>query len=211
MLYPINLCLTGRACTVVGGGAVALRKVRRLLAAGATVTVAAPAVCEELATLIAAGQVRFSDMAAGLPDFCGSRLVICAAADTVVNAQAAATARAAGALVNMAAPPLELGDFELPAAEAEGDILLTVSTGGRSPELARRLRERLLNVAARYSEWLEVLAPYREGLKRKLTAPRERENFWRQVLDDRLLDLVEQGNFDEAEELIIHALDSIGS
>ena len=141
----MNLRLEGRAALVAGGGAVAHRKVRGLLAAGAAVTVVAPKLSPPLAALAADGRIAWlaqlatAEVFASLPR---ALLVFCATDDRAANAAFGKAAKEAGALVNDATAP-ELCDFFLPAALRDGDLLVTVSTGGASPALAR-MRQRLI-------------------------------------------------------------------
>ena len=164
-MYAIQLRLMDRHCIVLGGGRVAQRKVRPLLAEGALVEVIAPALCGELQQLAAAGKIRWR--AAGYTAGClaGAFLVFCATDDLAVNAAAAAEAQRQGSLVNVAAPP-EHSDFQVPASIRRGRLQLTVSTGGASPAFSRLLRERLEREYGRvYGEWLECLERLRAELR----------------------------------------------
>ncbi len=208
-MYPINLRLKGRRCAVIGGGKVACRKVRALLAAGALVTVFSPELHSGLLECTARNPAccRWQKTAyvPGLLE--GFFLVFCAADDRSVNQQAAREARQLGVLVNAASEP-ELCDFTVPARVERGDLLITVSTGGKSPALARLLRERL---EQEFSEadgiWLEHLAVLREQLKRELQDTHERQAFWRFALQKNILDLVREGHIDQAEAELKHAID----
>lgn len=210
MLYPINLNLQGRPCLVIGGGRVALRKVRSLLKADAKVIVVAPAVAEEIKDLAAEGQIVWLPKSAESSDVKDSFLVICATVDTTTNRDIAVAAKKTGALVNMAAPPLELSDFTIPASESCGDLLVTFATGGKSPELARKLKIRYGSEYAAFGEFLSIIEPYRRGLIQRLADSEACAAFWRETLDDEVMELVSQGRFDEAEERIADAFISIG-
>lgn len=211
MLYPVNLHIKGKHCVIVGGGETALRKVRSLLAAEAMVTVIAKSFLSEFAVLAETEPLTIKKQTFSAADVRETFIVICATDDETVNREAALSAKKAGALVNMAAPPLELSDIDLPAVSAVGDLLLAVSTGGRSPELAKRMKERLSGKMELYSEWLEIIAPYRERCKQCLKSSKERQSFWRLILSDEMFDLVENGELGKAEERIKNALDSFGA
>ncbi len=204
-LYPLNLKLTGRRCAVVGGGTVAERKVKALLAAGAQVSVFSPDLTAGLHALHTSGQLFWEPQAYAPGNVDNFFLVFCATDRQEINRQAAADARAAGALVNVADAP-ELSDFFVPAQVAHGDLLLTVSTGGGSPALARRLRQ---EIAARYGpeygQYLALIAKLRPEMKNRLATAGEREQFWRETIDHEALDLLKHGKFSEAEERIRHA------
>ncbi|HWR41640.1 bifunctional precorrin-2 dehydrogenase/sirohydrochlorin ferrochelatase [Sporomusa sp.] len=204
-LYPINFKLAGRRCAVVGGGAVAERKVMALIAAGAEVSVFSPALTPGLSSLAEARRLTWVPSAYAPGDLHSFFLVFCATDQADTNRQAAAEARASGALVNIADAP-ELSDFYVPAHIAHGDLLITVSTGGGSPALARRLKE---DIAARYGPeygyYLALIAKLRPEMKDRLATAKEREKFWRETIDQEALHLLKSGKFSEAEERIRHA------
>jgi siroheme synthase-like protein len=134
--YAAHLDVSGRDCLVVGGGRIALEKAEGLLAAGARVTVIAPAILDELIELEAVcihGRYQASDLD-------GRFLVIAATADPDVNRRVSADAEARGLLCNVADVP-ELCNFILPAIHRAGPITIAVSTSGASPALAKRLRD----------------------------------------------------------------------
>lgn len=136
--YPVFLDLAGVPVLLVGGGAVAERKLAGLVAAGAQVTVVAPLVRDGVAGT--AAQVRQRPYAAG--DCAGHRLVIAATDDPAVNVAVAADARAAGVWVNSADDPANC-TFTLPAVVRRGSVVAAVGTGGASPALASHLRDRI--------------------------------------------------------------------
>ncbi|SMD10530.1 precorrin-2 dehydrogenase/sirohydrochlorin ferrochelatase family protein [Sporomusa malonica] len=204
-LYPINLKLAGRRAAVIGGGGVAERKATSLLAAGAEVSVFSPELTPGLSALHEAGRLVWVPRAYQSGDLHKFFLVFCATNQADINRQAAVEARAAGALVNIADAP-ELSDFYVPAHIAQGDLLITVSTGGGSPALARRLKE---DIAARYGpeygQYLALIAKLRPEMKSRLATAKERESFWRETIDHEALYLLKEGKFSEAEERIRHA------
>ena len=135
----------------------------------------------------------------------------CATDDRAANAAFGKAAREAGALVNDATTP-GLCDFFLPAALRDGDLLVTVSTSGASPALARTLKKRLAaRLGASWGDWLERLAGLREEAKERIEGSAGREAFWRTALSEHILNLVEEDRLDEAEAEIRHALDCFGT
>lgn len=209
--YPVNLRLAGRDCLVVGGGAVAERKAGALLAAAARVTVLSPQLTPRLAALAARGEIVHKP-AAYRPGAIGNFfIVICATDDPAVNRQAAAEARAGGALVNVADAP-ELGDFTVPASVARGDLVITVSTGGHSPAFARRLRQELEErYGPEYGTYLTLLSKLRDEVKEHLATAAARGEFWREALDGEILALLRAGKKREAEEKILDAVSRFGT
>lgn len=133
---------------VVGGGAVAERKVRKLIQECPSVLVASTAFSRGLVALERRGKVRlvYADAAAkdGPLDRAldGSDIVVVATSDSKVNGNIAARARRAGRLVNAADNP-DASDFNFPASAVKGRVRIAVSTGGSSPAMAKLLCERL--------------------------------------------------------------------
>ncbi|MGH9271437.1 MAG: precorrin-2 dehydrogenase/sirohydrochlorin ferrochelatase family protein [Ilumatobacteraceae bacterium] len=136
--YPVALDLSGVPVLVVGAGPIAARKVAGLAATGARVRVVAPDVSAQL-DLDQVAELRRRAYEVG--DLDGMRLVVTATGRRDVDAAVAADATAAGLWVNAADQPEDCS-FILPAIARNGPLSIAVSTGGASPALARRLRDR---------------------------------------------------------------------
>lgn len=160
VLYPIFLDLTARRCVIVGGGAVASRKARKLLQAQAEVVVISPEVSSELEGM--AMEVRRRSYEDG--DLAGAYLAFAATDAREVNAAVAREARELGIPVNVADEPDD-GDFALPSTLRRGRLQVSVSTGGASPTLAREIRAELEDLfGLEWSGLIEELArARREG------------------------------------------------
>lgn len=164
MGYVISLMLAQRPVVVVGGGAVALRKVAGLLAARARVSVIAPALCGEIERLARDGTIRCERRPYRPGDLAGAHLVIAATGDEEVNVQVAEEARGLGILVNVVDRP-PLCTFTLPATVRRGDLTLAVSTEGRCPALARALREELESrFGEEYADLLDFMGALRDEM-----------------------------------------------
>ena len=202
--YAVALTVAGRRCVVVGGGAVAERKVRGLLASGATVTVIAPAFTPGLRRLADMGSITVEERAYAPGDLHGAFLA-CAATDRrEVNAAVAAEARAVGALVNIADAPGE-GDFSVPAVARRGGLTVAVSTAGGSPVVAGLVRDRL---AAALTDGYVALLALVAALREELLARGERPSpdAWRAALTPDVVALAEAGRLAEAEARIREVL-----
>ncbi len=138
-LYPVNLDLTGKLCLVIGGGRVALRKVCGLCKAAARVRVISPQLVPELQELADSGGIEWDKKSFTANDLQDAFLVFAATDSLVVQQQIQIEAQMLGILVNMASDPIS-GNFQVPAHFRQKDILITVSTGGKSPAIAARLR-----------------------------------------------------------------------
>ncbi len=197
--YPITLLLAHQRCVVVGGGAVATRKVRGLLKAGAAVTVIAPKIAEELQTLAASGEIDVKVREASLADIRDAFLVIVATDQYDVNERISRAALQAGQLVNVVDHP-ELCNFFVPATIRRGPMSIAVSTDGTSPMLARRLRQQLEGLfGPEYGEIAELLGRLREDLKHHCKNQAIRARTWQAILDSPVLDLLREGKRTEAE------------
>lgn len=194
--YLAALDLRGRRCLVAGGGAVARRKAEGLVAAGADVLVVAPEVGE-----MPEGAV-VERRAARLADLDGAVIVICATGDPGVNAALAREARRRGVLVNVVDDPAA-GTFTVPAMLRHGRVQVAVSTAGASPLFAARLRDELAaQLGDEHGELAELLAELRTGWEPRAIAagvpPAARRAAWQAVLDLPLLELLWDGDAEEA-------------
>jgi precorrin-2 dehydrogenase / sirohydrochlorin ferrochelatase len=202
--YAAFLALDGRRCVVVGGGAVAERKVGTLLAAGASVVVVATRAGDGLRRAAADGRVTLHQRPYRHGDLAGARLAFAATDDPIVNAAVVAEARADGVPVNSVDAP-DSGDFIVPATVRRGDVTVAISTGGRSPSFARHLREELEEwLTPARLELLDVVAEVRRDLQAAGRSPEP--EVWRRAVDARLLRAVEAGDRSQARRHLLAAL-----
>ena len=155
-LFSIELNLEGRNVLVVGGGRIALRKVKTLLPTGARITVVAPLFDPEFSHVIASGakqsMVTMFSRPYATDDLRGIFMVFICTDQPAVNAQVSNDARARRILVNNACDYLD-GDFIVPARMDFGEnIAVTVSTQGRAPSLAKKLKQKI------QTDWAEELS-----------------------------------------------------
>jgi precorrin-2 dehydrogenase/sirohydrochlorin ferrochelatase len=202
-LYPINLRLRGARCLVVGGGKVALGKVRGLLEADAVVHVVAPEVIEEIAGLEG---VTVERRAYQQGDLAGHRLAIAATDDPAVSRAVYLEGEATGVWVNSADDP-DNCTFTLPARIRRGALLVTFATGGNSPALASWLRRHYTDeFGPEYEVLIDLLAEARADL---LKQGRSTEGpGWQRALDSGMLDLIREGHLAEAKERLQACLSS---
>ncbi len=192
--YPVVLALAGRPCLVVGAGPVAARRARGLLAAGAVVTVVAPAVVPELDQL--AGSLAIERRPYRSPEAARYRLVVTATGHPDVDRAVVADAAAAGVPVAGADRGVP-GTVRLPAVHRQGPVTLAVSTGGSSPALARWLRDRL--AAALPPDVALIAGLLDEARATLLRSGRSADSVdWAAALDTTVVPLVESGRIGEA-------------
>ena len=203
--YPIFLDLKGKRCIVVGGGSVAERKVGMLLEHQALVTVISPTLSQKLQHLADQGAIQTIARNYQTGDLKGALLVIAATDDRGINAAIAGQGRKERVLVNVVDDPRH-SDFIVPSMVRRGDITIAISTAGKSPALARKLRT-LLEAAlpAEYASLVSLVSEVRQEL-----AQRERSvdsDVWQRCLDiDILVDMIKKGQLEEARQKLVDDL-----
>lgn len=202
--YPVNLLVAGKPCLVVGGGAVAARKARGLVDAGAHVHVVATRLSDELR---AVPDVTWDERPYRPGDLEGRVLVVTATDDRSVNHQVFIDAEARGLWVNSADDPVNC-TFTLPAQLRRGDLLVTVSTSGRSPAMASFVRNWLDDhLGPEFEALFELLASERERLQREGRSTESVD--WQNCIDSgKLLELIREGRLAEAKERLQACLSS---
>jgi precorrin-2 dehydrogenase / sirohydrochlorin ferrochelatase len=207
--YPVALELSGRRCVVTGGGREAEAKARALLEADAEVVVIAARVSDGFGDLLRRGEITHIPRRYERGDLAGAFLVIAANSDRAVRAEVFAEAEAERVLCN-AVDDVEHCHFAVPSIVRRGELLLAISTGGRAPALAKRLRRRL---SAEFGWQWEALVDVL-GEVRAATLPARTGDFatwaacWQDVLDqeEELLRLLDDGRINEMRARIYAAL-----
>lgn len=160
-LLPIFVKLEGRRCLVVGGGGVALQKIRSLLDCAAVVTVIAPEIIPDIRELAEQGRITWHQRGYQPVDIAGQLLVIAATNVPAVNHAVYEDATAAGVLVNAVDDP-PYCDFYFGSVVRRGPLQIGISTAGESPAFAQRLREQLeLLLDEGTGPWLERVGALR--------------------------------------------------
>ncbi len=202
--FPIYLDMSRRRCLVIGGGAVAERKIAALLEAGAEVTVISPDVTDAVAGLSKQKAIRVTARRYEDGDLDGFELAFVATDDPQVNAAVYREGRSRGVWVNSADDPARC-DFILPSVLRRGDLTVAVSTGGTSPALARTVREELeLYFTQEYESLAKLAAEVREELSnRSITVPFET---WRRALSGEVRQLLMHSDFTRAKSHLLKEL-----
>src|SRR5712691_6783259 len=205
--YPVVLNLRGRRAVVIGGGAVAEQKVLGLLSAGAHVTVVSPETTPHLAELAAAGGIDLRRRPYRSGDLAGAWLAIAGTDDRAANARVWAEAEREGVLLN-AVDDLDHCSFIAPAIHREGDITVAVSTSGKSPALAARLRQRVARlVGPAEARLCELLGELRPELAARVPDSHERTALWYRIVDSDVIEFVRQRDDEGAHRRIDELLE----
>lgn len=192
-LFPMFVKLAGRRVLVVGAGAVGEAKIRGLLDTGARIRVVAPQASLAVREWAAAGAIVLEERAFVPGDLDGVFLVVAATSSRELNEGIFAEAQRCRILCNVVDVP-GLCDFFYPAVVRRGDLQIAISTAGRSPLLAQRIRKKLeLQFSPEYAEWVEELGKIRrEVLGSDLPADHKRE-LLRSLTGQDEMDLAEYG------------------
>ena len=200
--YPIFVNLKDQPCTVIGGGKIAEGKVEGLLDAGAMITVISPALTPALQNLADEKQFTYIERIYQHGDLNGAFMVICATDQNDINHQVWMDASENHQLVNVVDDTPRC-NFIAPAILRKGDLSIAISTGGKAPAMAVRLKEFLdRNIGPEYARFLELAGQLRSPLAKHIPDFETRKALWYQILDAGVLDLLSQGNESEAMDLI---------
>lgn len=200
--YPVFLKVSGRRCVVVGGGQVALRKVKTLLEQGAGVVVISPDICPELIELAEAGQIEALCRSYRTGDLKDAFIAIAATDDNETNLQVVKEARDRVVLVNVV-DDAENSDFIVPSYLRRGDVTIAVSTAGRSPALARKIRTRLeKDFGDEYSSIALLMDEVRAEVRQR--GIKLNGDDWQEAIDlDLLIDLMKKGDSAKAKAVLL--------
>ncbi len=206
-LYPLLLDASRVRALVVGGGAVALRKVRGLVEAGGRPTVISPAVDDGLRALVDDGKAAWVERRYAAGDARGWHLVFAATDVAEVNRAVAREAEEGGALVSVADDG-EGSTFHVPAVVRQDDVVVSLSTGGASPLLSRRLRERLeATVTPGLGRAARRLSSLRGEVRARWPGDEaRRREVWFELVTPELVDAAIAGRDDEVETRIERCL-----
>jgi precorrin-2 dehydrogenase/sirohydrochlorin ferrochelatase len=200
--YPIYLDMHGRNALVVGGGAVGSRKVQTLLRAGARVTVVSPQVTAAIRSLALTGELTWHERPYRASDMETMFLAFSATDDPNLNHRIEADAIRHHVLCNFADAP-DRGHFILPSIVARGDLLVSISTSGKSPAVARRLRQEMeAYFGEEYAPFLRLMGAIREQLLTRAHAPEDHRQIFDRLIDGGLLALVKAGDREGVDTLL---------
>jgi siroheme synthase-like protein len=204
--YPANLLLGGRRCVVVGAGRIAARKIEALLEAGGAVHVVAPELGDEVRAWVADGRLTADERGFKSDDLDGAWLATAATSEPAVNRAVFEAGEARRVWVNAADDP-EHCSFTLMSVVRQGDLVVTVGTGGRSPALATYLKDHVATeMGPEWATVLDLLSEAREAARAGGTSTETLD--WRRALDSGMLDLIRNGQVAEAKELLQTCLSS---
>lgn len=202
--YPVSLDLTDRRCVIIGGGEVAQRKAERLMECGARVTIVSPSLTPLLEDRKKARKIDHIDTAYQKRVLHGAFMVIGATDCDDVNAQISQDALSLGILVNIVDDP-ERCSFILPSLVQQGDLSIAVSTGGKSPALARKIKEDLQQqYGPEFKVLLEIMGSLRNKVLAQGRASEANKAVFEALVRSDLLQAIRDGNRDLVKKIIFY-------
>jgi len=204
--YPVLVDLKDKRCLVVGGGQVALRKIRRLLECQARVFVVAQTLVEELKNMVSQGKIAYLGSEYKTEYLKGTFLLIGATDDEELNLRLSQEANEKGILCNIVDQP-EKCNFIVPSLVTKGDLIITISTSGKSPALARRLRQEMEKMfGEEYALFLQILGKIRDVLKRHISSQPERQKILEALVYSDMIEKIKLKDWLSVEEKLKRTL-----
>ena len=183
--YPIFLELSGRRAVVIGAGAVAARKAKSLLDAGAQLVIVAGKIDDVLTSLCQGTNAELIKSKYSKDYLTGAVLVIAATGDRQLNRQIYKDCQELEILCNVVDEP-QLCDFFVPAVVKRGDLQIAICTEGDSPAYAGHIRKKLEQTFTdKHGEFLAELKTLRKRIIKDVADPTDRKALLGQLVDDK--------------------------
>jgi siroheme synthase-like protein len=203
--YSIFINIHAKRCTVIGGGKIALRKVKELLEHDAEIVVICPRTCAEMSELAKFGKIQILKRSYQTGDLNGSYLAVAATGDRSLNKRVSKEAKEQKVLLNVVDNP-DLSDFIVSSVVHRGDISIAVSTGGKSPALARKIRTGLeIYFSEEYTVLVRLISNVRTEMRKqgiKITGDQ-----WQNAIDlSSMIDLLRKGDESGARDFLLNGL-----
>lgn len=200
--YPINLNINDKRCLIIGGGQVAERKVEKLLSAGAKVVVVSSRLTSKLGKLSRKGRIENIARNYRKGDLKGAVLAFGATNDSNVNRRILQEAREEGVLLNSVDDPKNC-DFTVPSMVSRGDLLISISTGGKSPALSQKIRKELEeSFGKEYETMLNLLSAVRERLMEMGSNSEQNKAKFKKLINSNLLELIKDRKIEQIDKLL---------
>ena len=204
--YPVHLDINNRNVLVVGGGGVGTRKVGTLLDCGARVTVVSREVSDRLQAMAADGDINLEQRPYRSQDLNGMFLVIGATNDMKLNRQISNDAERLNTLCNIADRP-EVCNFILPSIVRRNDLVITISTSGKSPAMAKKLRKALeKQYGEEYGTLLGLLGAIRKKLLSQAHEPEAHKPLFEQLINSNILEMIRENKTEDINALLFKVL-----
>lgn len=182
------------------------RKVLTLLACGAHLTVVSLDATEKLRQLSNNGLIKLKERSFQTTDFDDQFLVIGATDKQELNFKIHAEAERRGLLCNIADRP-KVCNFILPSIVNRGDLIIAISTSGKSPAFAKKLRKHLeKEFGDEYAEFLNLMGAIRNKLLNQDHEPEAHKHLFEQLIGKDLVQMFKEGDTDRINSLLLEVL-----
>jgi precorrin-2 dehydrogenase/sirohydrochlorin ferrochelatase len=186
--YPIFIKLDGKTALVVGGGRVAQRKIETLLEYGASVHIISKELTDKLKQLVESGDIRHMGEKFENKHLDGAFLVIAATDNEKLNHEISETAQKKGLLINTVDQPTDC-NFIVPSIVKRGDLILAISTSGKSPALAKKLRKKMDGqFGSEYEAYLILMGCLRKEVLKMGLSHNENGRIFQEIVDSDVLE-----------------------
>lgn len=203
--YPIMLNLTGKRAVVIGGGAVATRKIETLLEANAEITVVSPEIHEKIIAAFENNLLTWKQKYFEPADLADAFLIIAATNQVAVNLQVYENT-SNQQLLNIVDQP-DLSNFIVPASFRRGKLTIAVSTSGAMPGLSRKIKQELATQYDEiYEDYLNFLEQSRQRVLKEIADPHKRRKILKSLLQTEFLELTQQALYAERDEVFLELL-----
>ncbi|MFH1075766.1 MAG: bifunctional precorrin-2 dehydrogenase/sirohydrochlorin ferrochelatase [Pseudomonadota bacterium] len=200
--YPVNLDIQGKECIVVGCGEVGSRKVCMLLTCGARVTVIAPDISEKIVNMAKEHLLSLKPLKYQPSDINGVFLVIAATNDEAINHKISCDAKERGVLCNVVDRPKD-STFVLPSIISKGDLVIAISTSGKSPAFSKWLRERLSDeLGVEYARFLELMGALRGRVFTHNNVSKGYKEIFEELIEKGIFNLIKEEKWGEVNTVL---------
>ncbi|MBW1650340.1 MAG: bifunctional precorrin-2 dehydrogenase/sirohydrochlorin ferrochelatase [Deltaproteobacteria bacterium] len=204
--YPVNLDIQNKNCLVIGGGSVAERKIKTLIKCGALVTAVAIKASDSIRALADLNKIDLKIKEYEISDLKNMFLVIGATNNNEVNSDISEDAKKLKVICNIADYP-EKCDFILPSIVKRGDLVISISTSGKSPALAKKLRKELGKLfGEEYAKVLNLLGIIRKILLSHVHEPEAHKSVFEKLINLRLLEAIKTKDANAVKAIINEAM-----
>lgn len=200
--YPIFLELEGKIALVIGGGRVSERKIETLLSYGASIDIVSKKLTDKLKGLVEVGRIRHLGEEFREAYLDSAFLVVAATDDKQLNHKVSERARERGLLVNAVDQPADC-NFIVPSVVKRGDLLIAISTSGKSPALSKKIRRELERQFGReYETFLPLMGRLRKEILSKGLSQKENRRIFHEIVDSEILDALARNDLKAVESIL---------
>ncbi|MFC1494253.1 bifunctional precorrin-2 dehydrogenase/sirohydrochlorin ferrochelatase [Thermodesulfobacteriota bacterium] len=205
--YPIFVDLKGRKVLVVGGGSVAGRKIDTLLEYGAAVNLVSLELSDSLKGYIDSGKIKYLGKEFGEDHLSGMFLVIAATDNPDLNHRISEVAEKKGMLVNAVDQPGDC-NFIVPSIIKKGDLTIAISTSGKSPALAKKIRKELTDqFGDEYDLFLKLMGRIRKQVLSEGRSQKENSRIFKKIVNSNIMDELKNGDLENAALILTEILE----